>query len=387
MVRIDFFVLGYRKLKIPPESLSEITSILLRSSIISQIDSSGNILVREYDYSKIHNLLQGRNDILISDSCGIWGAWLKLENKFVYAFALIISLLILSLLSSIVWDIRIDGNEEITDSEMVCALSECGLSIGDLWSNVNNSKVESMLLKTRDDISWININRRGVVAYIKVIEKDEEYENNTTTLQYANIVASRDCIIEEITVKKGIAMVKPGDVVKKGEVIILGSTSDESGGSFCAAEGIVYGRVTDTLSLEVDRKFQKNINYSKKLYAINLKIFKKNINIFKLYGNLHEECDIIEEKKNYSLFGKHKLPFSLSLKYIPGYETAVIEYSDDEIIKVATDRMSLLMSARLASSDVIRIKTSGNFSSNGYMIRSEYTYIENVGENAEFFIK
>jgi hypothetical protein len=102
---------------------------------------------------------------------------------------------------------------------------------------------------------------------------------------------------------------------------------------------------------------------------------------------LHEECDIIEEKKNYSLFGKHKLPFSLSLKYIPGYETAVIEYSDDEIIKVATDRMSLLMSARLASSDVIRIKTSGNFTSNGYMIRSEYTYIENVGENAEFFIK
>ena len=37
---------------------------------------------------------------------------------------------------------------------------------------------------------------------------------------FSNIVADRDGIIEEITVKKGYATVKPGDVVKKGDILI-----------------------------------------------------------------------------------------------------------------------------------------------------------------------
>ena len=38
----------------------------------------------------------------------------------------------------------------------------------------------------------------------------------------------------------------------------------------------------------------------------------KLINIFKIYGNLDSECDIIEEKETFSLLGNKKLPFSLS---------------------------------------------------------------------------
>ena len=98
-------------------------------------------------------------------------------------------------------------------------------------------------------------------------------------------------------------------------------------------------------------------------------------------------CDIIDDEIKYSLFGKCKLPFSLSINYIPTYEIEEAEYTDDEIVRVASERMTALMTSRLASSDVVRLKTYGEFTAEGYMIRSEYTYIGNVGENAAFFIE
>ena len=257
MARIDFLILGYRKLKISPEDLTAVTSLFLRYGIPSQIDSSGNIIVRERDYDKIRGLLQGRIEYTISKPLGLFGRWLGLENKAVYIFSIIASAIIVVLLSSIIWDVRVEGNSKITDSEIVCMLSECGLSIGDFWSSVNRSKVESALLKSQDNLSWVSINRRGVVAYIKVIERNEEKEGNQAKLEYSNIVASRDCIIEEITVSKGIALVKPGDVVKKGDIIILGSLPDEAGGRFCAAEGEVCGRIKEEVKLVVDRKYEK----------------------------------------------------------------------------------------------------------------------------------
>ena len=285
MVRINFLILGYRKITIPPERLSDFTSILLRAGIQSQISAKGEIIVREKDILEIKEIMQGRIEFSCSEPCGIYGRWLRLENKSVYAVATAVSLVMILFLSSLVWDIRVEGNESITDGEIIQALSDCGFSIGDIWQSIDRSEIESNFLRESKNISWININRRGVVAYVKVIEKDDAKISEKEKLCYSNIVASQDCIIEEITVTQGTAMVGPGDVVQKGDILIMGALPDEAGGLFCPADGTIIGRVNDSVSVYVDRKYEQKSNFRKKLYLIKINFFNFSINIFKLYGN------------------------------------------------------------------------------------------------------
>ena len=387
MVRINFLILGYRKITIPPERLSDFTSILLRAGIQSQISAKGEIIVREKDILEIKEIIQGRIEFSCSEPCGIYGRWLRLENKWVYAVATAVSLVMILFLSSLVWDIRVEGNESITDGEIIQALSDCGFSIGDIWQSIDRSEIESNFLRESKNISWININRRGVVAYVKVIEKDDAKISEKEKLCYSNIVASQDCIIEEITVTQGTAMVGPGDVVQKGDILIMGALPDEAGGLFCPADGTIIGRVNDSVSVYVDRKYEQKSNFRKKLYLIKINFFNFSINIFKLYGNLPIECDIIENEKTYSLFNRCKLPISLTRMFIPEYDTGSKEYSDDELVQIASDRLSCAMVSRLGSADLVRVKSYGEFTDNGYTAGAEYTFLADVGERLAFSIE
>ena len=167
-------------------------------------------------------------------------------------------------------------------------------------------------MASTDGLSWININRRGSVAYIKVMEK-ENNENLPTEedMKYCNIVAEKDCVSEEITVTRGRALVKVGDAVKKGEISVLGIGPDETGGKFCAAEATVIGRVNESVKAYIDRKNEIKSYDEGKLCAFSINLFKNSINIFKKYGNLTKECAIIEDEIEYTLPGGKNLPFSL----------------------------------------------------------------------------
>ena len=253
MVKIDAFVFGYRKLKINPESLSTVTEILLRAAISSSINNDGTITVRERDFEKTKKILSGRVDFTYSVPLGLVGFVRRIRNRWSIVIALMISVLITYLSSEIVWDVRVEGNDKLTDSEITIGLSDLGFGIGDVWRVKNLSEIETAYLNSNDSISWININRRGMVAYVRVIEKDEQEIVPEKHDGPSNIVSSIDCVIEEITVKQGTAMVKPGDTVKKGDLLVAGFLPEEAGGGFCNADGCIIGRINDSVSVEIER--------------------------------------------------------------------------------------------------------------------------------------
>ena len=384
MARIDHFIFGYRRLTVKPEDLSEVTSILLRAAIPSRINPDGTIGIRERDFLKIKDLLSGRIDFSYSKPLGLYGRWKLCEGKAALIGAVAFCLLLSVLLSSLVWDVRVEGNEKIPDSEIVCALSDCGFSVGDFWFALDLGKIEANFLSKNDGISWINLNRRGTVAYVSVIEKDINKIEEKENILYSNIVASADCVIEEITVKKGIALAQPGDAVKKGDILILGAMPPESGGGFISAEGQVLGRISEKVSVSVGRNYEKRTLSGRRLYSCELNLFKFSLNIFKLYGNLTNKYDIIENEITYSLFGRCRLPFSITLQYIPEYSVEAAEYTDSELVSIASDRLSVLMLDLLSDSDLLRLKTKGGFVGDGYTITSEITYLAEVGKSSAF---
>lgn len=385
MLSLNFLFLGYRKIIIPPEQLAFFTSALVRASVASKVSPNGEVYVRECDVEKIKKIIAGRNDFELSEPKGLYGKIKETKNKAIIVLALLISVFVVVLLSEIVWDIRVDGNDRINDYEIIKALNESGFQVGSLWNAVDMGKVESNVLSNTDHLSWININRRGNVAYIKVMEKENFDELPAEDkMQYCNIVAEKDCIIEEITVTRGRALVKAGDAVKKGEILVLGIGSDETGGKFCAAEATVIGRVTDSVKAYVDRKIEIKSYDDGKLCNISINLFKISINIFKKYGNLTKECAIIEDEIEYTLPGGKKLPFSFTAKYALSERIILKEYSDGELIDQAAQKLNAMTLDLLSECDLLKIKSYGEFTDDGYYLVNDIVFLAEIGRCVEF---
>ena len=75
-----------------------------------------------------------------------------------------------------------------------------------------------------------------------------------------------------------------------------------------------------------------------------------------------------------------------SLCFAPVYEEEAIRYSDDEMIKLAKDRLNLKMASYLSNYDLIRISTSGEFTEEGYTLSSRIQYTREVGVENSFDI-
>ena len=200
-------------------------------------------------------------------------------------------------------------------------------------------------------------------------------------------MASADCVIEEITVTKGYAVCKVGDSVKKGDLLISGVIPSEFGSQYCYAEGTVVGRIKDEIVAECGRNYTKKEPNGEKTVLLDVKIFDFIINIFKKYGNIQEECDIIRDVKTYSLFGKSKLPFEVYTESITEYREKECSYTDSEIIFAAGRMLERKLNDSLRGCDLLRLRTEGEFTDGGYLMRCEAVYLTEVGEELSFAVE
>jgi len=385
MVRIDFFVFGYRILKCSTEELSYVAGVLLREKIPSVVKNNGSVYIREKDYLRVSKLFADREGFVFSECLGVHGALKRIRHKRTLAVASLISMILVLLSSSLVWDIRVEGNARIPDATVTEGLERSGFSVGKFWGRLDLSRIETDYLKNSGEISWININRRGTVAYVTVIENEiTDAKGELTKSGYANIVASRDSVIEEITVKNGVAVVSVGDSVKKGDLLICGVNSSEFGSDYCYAEGTVIGRVKDSISVLTPREYTKTEKTDEKICSLRINFFNFKINIFNTYGNIGEKCDIIKEIRTYSLFGKAKLPIEVYTERCTVYETAEMLYSDTELIRVTTNVFERKLWERLRGADLLKLKTEGGFTDNGYNMRCDAVYLTEIGEPLPF---
>ena len=384
MVKIDNLLFGYRKITVPKERLSRICARLLKHGIQTSVSADGCLFVRERDVEFARRLLID-TEYEESQTLGLLGWYKRLKCKAAIFTALLVSFALALLSENTVWDVRVEGNERLPDAAVVELLSECDFAIGDFWFLNDRAEVESAVLSRCPDIAWINVNRRGSVAYVVIAEKARDTSSEENEAKgYSNVVAAVDCVIEEITVHSGVAMVKAGDAVKAGDLLIAGILPKESGGGFCHASGSVIGRMSDTVTVSVQREYETKTKIGEKLLAFDIKIFKLNANIFKRYGNLPEECDIIEEISTPSLLGKARLPVETRAQYLVEYEYSNATYSDTELVSIASARLNSATSSRLTMATLLRIKTTGEFTDDGYVMSNDITFTAEVGSDSPF---
>lgn len=310
---------------------------------------------------------------------GIPGVLYRARRRIGTVCAAIILLVTYFALGNLVWDIRISGNTTVSDAQILKELAAVGVDVGANWSSLDRNDAETQLLAESETLSWISINRKGSVAYVEVaelIEGDNDSDSDKD-VRIGNVVADRDCVIEEITVKRGVAAVKKGDVVKQGDVLISGIVETEGATEYCHAEGSVIG-VSDGEICVFRSSITTETAVSREVtHFSGVKFFGFSINNLKKYGNLDETYAIIEEKA-LRIFGK-AVPISLIYVKQAFYETREVCYGSDELVGLVSREYSEALLEFVRDSDLIGIKTNARFRDGGYEMSGRVIYSTDVG--------
>ena len=141
--------------------------------------------------------------------------FLKKRFAFVISFVIFFSLLFVN--TRLISDIKIYGNEMILTEQILQVLSEKGVKKLALIDSIDTEKCEEILLNNFEQMSLISVVKVGNNLIINVKEKTL---NNLINDLAGSIVANYYGQITEIEVMQGTALVKQGDIVKQGDVLV-----------------------------------------------------------------------------------------------------------------------------------------------------------------------
>lgn len=239
--------------------------------------------------------------------------------------------LIVGLLNSFIWTIRIDGNEKITDEEIKIIANYCGLRQGVLKYKVDEKKFSQNALKCEPRLSWIWPEIKGTVLYIHVREKVTS-EAPLDVKEPADVIAKRSGRINSLTVKRGFGLVTEGDLVEKGQVLISAS---KEGFTPVHAMGEVLASYWCETGKDVTTR-KKIITYSgreKSYYSIKIGSFGMR---FKFSGKApYETYEKEREIKDLKLFSEISIPVTLEKTKYKETKENEIEISLEEAIEEA----------------------------------------------------
>lgn len=130
--------------------------------------------------------------------------------------------------SLFIWRIEVTGCKTTPVAEVKELLSQNGFNIGDKRRRRDVSLIENACLLATDKLSWMSINIIGTTAYVEVRERTDP-PPVVDASEPCNIVAARDCVIASIEAYMGYPVLRPGDTVSAGELIVTGDYTDKYG--------------------------------------------------------------------------------------------------------------------------------------------------------------
>jgi len=152
--------------------------------------------------------------------------------------------------SSHIWEISFTGNQIYSSDILTDYLSENGIWSGMKKNKVSCPEIERLLRNQYEDITWVSASMEGSRLFIRIQENtDIVLYHEEDQMQPADLVATQDAVITSIITRSGTPLVKKGDEVKKGdilvsaEVIITDDYGSEMKKEYVRADADILGNV------------------------------------------------------------------------------------------------------------------------------------------------
>ena len=238
---------------------------------------------------------------------------------------------------------EVEGNSTLPDRVILEALEQCGVGFFTPEDHVDLNLLKNQMISRLPQLSFLTVNHRGCIAQVVVREREEK-PILAESAAPANILASKDGLITSVTATGGAAMIRPGDFVTKGQLMISGVTNLDKTLMVSRAEGEVYARTWNALDAVIadELAYKQRTGRETRVFAVTFG--KKKINFYKTSGISYGNYDKMTTEKPLTLPGGYTLPVSLTVTVFREYtvSTQPVEQTQAQLLLEQCVRQQLL---------------------------------------------
>lgn len=302
----------------------------------------------------------------------------KYKKRRVFALLFIIIIMTIITLSNFIWNIEIEGNERISNEEILKSLSKNNFKVGMSKIKLDTKDVINKIRLERDDIAWIGIEIKGTNAKVKISEADLKPEIIQED-EYCNIVATKDAMILKVNAQNGTSVVKEGDLVTKGTVLIQGWLEGQfTGIRYVHANGEVQAKVWYSQKVKIPLKQTKKIQTGNEESKYSVKINNFEINLLKRVPKF-QNYDTIETSKKLKLFSDFYLPIEINKKTYQEYENQEVLYTLEEARKIAINEAEKGLNEQIKENKLLNKHINTEQTETDIKVEVIYETLENIG--------
>jgi len=297
---------------------------------------------------------------------------------------ILISAVLILYSTMFVWKIDVIGNEKLTYTQVTNMLEKQGFREGTFTPKINLKRIETAVMVENSEIAFISIYLKGTNAIVQVHERSLPWEKENLTSP-VNLVAAHPGQVINLEVISGESVVKRGQAVEKGQLLVSGVTdSNTVGFRIKSASGKVMAATTHEINYKIPIEQTEKYYTGRQKTHKSIKILGKYINFFINSGNLYSKYDTIYNEEPITLFGVMEIPVYYVETVFTEYVEKTTEIDRKRAREMAYDEYRKFIATRKCVT--IEKETLHEEVSDGYFVLSGYIdCIEDISQKQNFY--
>ena len=275
-MRLLRYFQNYVKVRVWGENPEKWISIAIRRDIsvwklTREQDGSFTLCLPRIDYWRHGKSLCRKTGChsRVCNRCGILYTFRQAKRRKALLISSFVACALICMLSSMVWSVEIIPGASVTAQDIVNTekiLLQYGVKPGVFVDTIDQRGVANNILQSEPGLCWAQVRREGTRIYVE-IERGTYYSGDLPKDTPCDLVSNKDFELVKCTVYQGKSVYVPGQIVRKGEVVIAGI---EDG---VHASGEVQGRTWYTAKVDVVYEAEQIVATGKKDSARSLFLF------------------------------------------------------------------------------------------------------------------
>lgn len=242
---------------------------------------------------------------------------------------------ILIYLSTFIWAIEIEGNEQLTREVLLDFLDKNQITYGTEKKDIDIDTLEKRIRNTFPFITWTSAKMEGTKLTIAVKENDVDTGNILESEESADLISDIDGTIESIITRRGVPAVRQGQEIKVGDMLISGAipiiTDDQQikAYRFVRADGDVYIKYNQNYSDAISYTYETKKYTGKEKKTYSFTAFGHTFHVFNKPEAGTYSC--VSTYKQLEILDDFFLPFFWEVKCYSQYELLEKKYTKEEM--------------------------------------------------------
>ncbi len=321
--------------------------------------------------------------------CNPCETWREILHRYRFRFGIplgfLLSLGLLFYCSNIVLEIEIQGSEAASEAEIIAVLEECGVERGSWIPSIPFAQCEHKLRAAVEELAWVGMRHTGNRLVVEVMERTLEPEMQQTQ-HPSNIRSAYDGVIISVSIYRGQLMRLVGDAVQKGELLVSGISTDETGQLVTRhAMGSIIGQyqISETFTCTYAQSVRSPTGDTHTVQYLDL--FAQHFPLGRR-ENPYDDSIRTTSCRFFSFLGQ-TIPIGIYTETYHEYRTKEIMLTEEEVQQQLQEQVERYESNFLQDVTIIDKKNTVLSSENGVEWTITYTLQGEIGVQQEIFLQ